>query len=156
MLVQRLKSHTKFNIHYNCIYFLDNSDIMSIWHMPHNEVMKMPKLRKRIVCKEPATTVFVPQNTNSSDSLILTVDEYECIRLIDLERLSQEECANKLGVARTTAQLIYNNAREKMARALVYYITNDEATAYVRCRYGNYRLIRLRWRSNRALRLPIS
>ena len=93
---------------------------MSIWHMPHNEVMKMPKLRKRIVCKEPATTVFVPQNTNSSDSLILTVDEYECIRLIDLERLRQVECANKLGVARTTAQLIYNNAREKMARALVY------------------------------------
>lgn len=79
----------------------------------------MPRCRKRIVCKEPEHTVFVPKQRKSSELLTMTVDEYESIRLIDLEGFSQEECAQKLGVARTTAQLIYNNAREKLARVLV-------------------------------------
>ena len=79
----------------------------------------MPRYRKRIVCKEPDTTIFVPQKNDVSEMLIMTVDEYESIRLIDLKGFSQEECANKLGVARTTAQLIYKNAREKVAKALV-------------------------------------
>lgn len=81
--------------------------------------VKMPRCRKRIVCKEPDVKVFIPQQNDNSEMLIMTVDEYESIRLIDLEGFSQEECANKLGVARTTAQLIYNNAREKIAKALV-------------------------------------
>jgi len=83
------------------------------------EVERMPKCRKRIVCKEPDTNIFIPQSVSNCEMLTMTVDEYESIRLIDLEGFSQEECANKLGVARTTAQLIYNNAREKLAKALV-------------------------------------
>ena len=79
----------------------------------------MPRCRKRIVCKVPDVKVFIPQQNDNSEMLIMTVDEYESIRLIDLEGFSQEECANKLGVARTTAQLIYNNARGKIAKALV-------------------------------------
>lgn len=80
----------------------------------------MPRCRKRIVCREPNTTVFIPKDSDNGEMMTITVDEYESIRLIDLEGFSQEECANRLGVARTTAQLIYNNAREKMAKALVY------------------------------------
>lgn len=76
----------------------------------------MPKTRKRIICKEPDTTRFVPQKVSNCELLTMTVDEYESVRLIDLEGFSQEECANKLGVARTTAQLIYKNAREKLAQ----------------------------------------
>ena len=76
-------------------------------------------MQKRIVCKEPDVKVFIPQQNDNSEMLIMTVDEYESIRLIDLEGFSLEECANKLGVARTTAQLIYNNARGKIAKALV-------------------------------------
>ena len=60
--------------------------------------------------------MFIPQQNDNSEMLIMTVDEYESIRLIDLEGFSQEECANKLGVARITAQLIYNNARKKLQR----------------------------------------
>ena len=86
--------------------------------MPKRGV-KMPRCRKRIVCKKPDVKVFIPQQNDNSEMLIMTVDEYESIRLIDLEGFSQEECANKLGVARTTAQLIYNNARGKIAKALV-------------------------------------
>jgi len=49
----------------------------------------------------------------------MTVDEYEAIRLIDLEGLTQEECAKQMNVARTTVQGIYAEARKKLARSLV-------------------------------------
>ena len=49
----------------------------------------------------------------------MTVDEYETIRLIDLEGLTQEECSNQMNVARTTVQSIYNDARKKIAESVV-------------------------------------
>lgn len=49
----------------------------------------------------------------------MTLDEYEAIRLLDLENLQQEQAAAQMGVARTTVQLIYNNARRKLADCLV-------------------------------------
>ena len=49
----------------------------------------------------------------------MTLDEYEAIRLMDLENLQQEQAAAQMGVARTTVQLIYNNAHRKLADCLV-------------------------------------
>lgn len=76
----------------------------------------MPRCRKRRVCQEPLFREFC-QNSSSDPSLsvIMTVDEYETIRLIDKLGLSQEQCADLMNVARTTAQLIYNSARKKLA-----------------------------------------
>lgn len=91
----------------------------------------MPRPRKcRRVCSMPHTIEFVPvpeKNDNAPVSvkdknkrtIILSVDEYETIRLIDKEGFSQEECSEYMCIARTTVQQIYTAARKKMADMLV-------------------------------------
>lgn len=82
----------------------------------------MPRPRKcRKVCSLPKYTEFVPNHCRfeSLDTITLTVDEYEAVRLIDKEGFSQEGCSEYMKVARTTVQQIYTSARKKMAEALV-------------------------------------
>ena len=81
----------------------------------------MPRPRKcRRVCRLPENPGFLPMTPGSnSDSIILNVDEFETLRLLDRVGLSQEECGTYMGVARTTVQQIYTSARKKIADALV-------------------------------------
>ncbi|MCD8220763.1 MAG: DUF134 domain-containing protein [Clostridiales bacterium] len=81
----------------------------------------MPRPTKcRMICRFPQTLEFIPvRSEDESEPVILTVDEFETVRLIDKEGLSQEECSKRMQVARTTAQKIYNSARLKIATALV-------------------------------------
>lgn len=75
--------------------------------------------KKRCVCCMPKSKVFVPDNAGDNNTVVLAVDEYEAIRLIDLENCTQAECAEQMHVARTTVQGIYNEARRKIADAIV-------------------------------------
>ncbi|MCD8381986.1 MAG: DUF134 domain-containing protein [Clostridiales bacterium] len=81
----------------------------------------MPRPTKcRMICRFPQTLEFAPtRDEGEKEPVILTVDEYETIRLIDREGLSQEQCSQRMQVARTTAQKIYDTARRKLADALV-------------------------------------
>ena len=80
--------------------------------------MARPKKQRRI-CAEPACSRFVPQCDPDAKAVYLTSDEYEVIRLIDLEQLTQEQCAAQMQVARTTVTGIYDAARRKLAQMLV-------------------------------------
>ncbi|HCX79470.1 MAG TPA: hypothetical protein DG577_08645, partial [Firmicutes bacterium] len=51
----------------------------------------MPRPRKwRNVCCLPRVSRFGPLDSSSKGAVIMTVDEYEAIRLIDLEGFTQE------------------------------------------------------------------
>ena len=76
-----------------------------------------PKCRR--VCNFPQTLEFFPEQSEGKDRITLSVDEYETIRLIDKEGLSQEACSEYMQIARTTVQQIYANARKKLADMLV-------------------------------------
>lgn len=82
----------------------------------------MPRPRKwRRVCNLPNYNSFGPLDKKDilDDCIIMTVEEYETIRLMDLEGLNQEECAGVMGVARSTVQRIYDDSRKKLADSLV-------------------------------------
>lgn len=78
-------------------------------------------MKCRKVCCMPVNTAFAPVGTAFApdEAVIMTVDEYETVRLIDHEGFTQEECAGYMGIARTTVQQIYNDARKKLAASLV-------------------------------------
>lgn len=53
------------------------------------------------------------------EEIQLSVDEIEAVRLRDIEKLEQENCAKKMSVSRATFQRILTGAREKIAIALL-------------------------------------
>ena len=66
----------------------------------------MPRPRKcRKVCCLPDNDGFVPvRGGEELTPIVLNVDEYESIRLIDREGFSQEQCGEYMRIARTTVQ----------------------------------------------------
>ena len=80
--------------------------------------MPRPK-RCRKICRYPACWSFSPDSTGRQDAVLLMLDEFETIRLIDYEKKTQEACAEIMGVSRATVTGIYESARGKVADALV-------------------------------------
>lgn len=81
----------------------------------------MPRpCRCRRICAEPAYDRFSPEGFSCGETVMLTLDEYEAIRLIDLERRTHEQCAALMDISRTTVTEIYESARGKIADCLVH------------------------------------
>jgi predicted DNA-binding protein (UPF0251 family) len=96
----------------------------------------MPRpVKWRKVCFLPGRNMFGPLGNEGldCDTVVMTVEEYETIRLIDHEGLMQEECAEIMNIGRTTVQRIYNDARKKIAQALV-------EGSVLKIEGGNYKL----------------
>ena len=69
------------------------------------------------------------------EQVVLTMEEFESIRLMDHEGLKQTESAGKMKVSQPTFQRIYESARKKVADAIV----NGKA---IRIEGGHYRMAR--------------
>ena len=88
--------------------------------MTETEGMQVPRpSRCRRVCESPAYDSFAPAGVPAGGTVRLTLDEYEAIRLIDLEGLTHEETALRMEISRTTVTRMYESARSKIAKALV-------------------------------------
>ncbi len=82
--------------------------------------MPRPKRCRRIGCF-PDHWSFAPNDAEDGEifeTVMMTLDEYETIRLIDRDGMTQEECAREMGVARTTVTAIYESARQKIAEVI--------------------------------------
>ncbi len=78
--------------------------------------MARPKKSRR-VCSAPGIIKF--NDDSDKETVNITVDEYEALRLIDYVGLTQQECAKQMQVARSTITAIYDNARYKISDSIV-------------------------------------
>ena len=94
----------------------------------------MPRPQRcRRICVMPRVETFSPQGKQEDAPIQLTLDEYEVIRLLDLEACTQEACARQMDISRSTVQEVYESARRKIAACLVY-------GRALRISGGNYRV----------------
>ena len=76
--------------------------------------------RCRRICDVPQVDKFCPNGGEDVEPILLTLDEYEVIRLVDLEQQTHERCAAQMDISRSTVQEIYESARRKIAACLVH------------------------------------
>jgi len=98
--------------------------------------MPRPRIPRR-VWNEPNVTYFKPAGVNMRQlaQVILTVDEFEAVRLKDCEGMEQVKAANKMKISQPTFQRLLLSARKKMADALV----NGKA---IKIEGGDYKITR--------------
>jgi len=79
-----------------------------------------PKKIRWVKCSA-AQRIFKPQAKSSSSKqvIVLSLDEFEAVRLLDHEHLSQIQVAKQMRVHRSTVSRIISSARAKIAQALV-------------------------------------
>ena len=82
--------------------------------------MGRPTCYRRIAGK-PIAALFNPAGIPARDmeGVVMTLDEFEALRLADLEGLYQEQAAKRMGVSRPTFGRILESAHRKVAEALV-------------------------------------
>ena len=81
-------------------------------------LMARPK-RCRRICTEPDFDAFAPAGIPCAETVTLTLEEYETIRLIDLENCTHQQCAQQMDISRTTVTELYEKARYKIADSLI-------------------------------------
>ena len=77
--------------------------------------------RCRKVCGSPDPRCFKPRGIPSSEleANVLSLDEFEAMRLADLEEMYHEDAARMMDISRQTFGRILSSARKKTADAIV-------------------------------------
>jgi predicted DNA-binding protein (UPF0251 family) len=85
-----------------------------------NRIMPRPRLCRRVKFL-PETTYFKPAGIplRKLEEVVLTVDEFEAVRLKDLEGLEQTEASDRMKISQPTFFRLLDSARKKIADAIV-------------------------------------
>lgn len=80
----------------------------------------MPRPRSpRKISSRPVVPLFKPGGVRARSQVSLGGDEFEALRLADLERLQQADAAARMGISRQTFGRVLLSARRKVAEAIV-------------------------------------
>jgi len=76
----------------------------------------------RVIDADHSRVCFKPCGIKRTEleRVYLLEDEMEALRLADFEGLYQQECADKMGISRTTFSRLIQSARKKTADALLH------------------------------------
>jgi predicted DNA-binding protein (UPF0251 family) len=76
----------------------------------------------RRIAGRPAASIFKPIGVRviELDEIVMTLDEFEAMRLADLDGFYQEQAAEQMNISRTTFSRIIDAAHRKIADALVH------------------------------------
>ena len=102
------------------IAFSAQSAIIGIYRYQGRKAPMPRPPRCRRICGVPQVDTFCPNGCENTEPILLTLDEYEVIRLVDLEQQTHEQCAAQMDISRSTVQEICENARRKIAACLVH------------------------------------
>jgi uncharacterized protein len=80
----------------------------------------MPRpFRNRMISYEGDFFHFVPRGIRNFKENLLSVDEFEAVRLIDLEEVDQKKAAEKMEISQPTLSRILKSARKKISDAVI-------------------------------------
>ncbi|RVU54484.1 NifB/NifX family molybdenum-iron cluster-binding protein [Anaerosphaera multitolerans] len=80
------------------------------------------QIQNKIIRSQPSLNSWSPSDEYKdlpNSKLILHLEEWECLRLVDYMSLSQQEAAASMEISRQSVQYLLQSARKKVARALV-------------------------------------
>ena len=95
----------------------------------------MPRKKlHRMVTKEPPVSVYKPAGIPAMDldEILITIDEFEALRLADFEGLSQRDASIEMHISQPTFNRVLSSARHKVASGLVQgHVLRIEGGRYV-------------------------
>jgi len=82
----------------------------------------MRRRRHRHICWKPDVLIFKPASIEryNLEEIVLELDEYEAMRLVDVENLNMQAGAEKMKISPATFNRLVQNAHTKIANAIVF------------------------------------
>ncbi len=86
-------------------------------------ILSMGRRRHRHICGKPDVLIFKPAGIKkyNLEEIVLELDEYEALRLVDIEQVTMQEWAEKMKISAATFNRLIQSAHSKIANAIVYW-----------------------------------